>query len=80
MYQTLKGKVRRGQVEIAEKITLPENAIVLVTVMEEIPRRAPFDWQSELDAIHTRLKASGHKQPTAQDVASYLLGERDSWN
>jgi|GEM_PF-1895578 len=76
MYQTLKGKVRRGQVEIAEKITLPENATVLVTIIEEVTPRTPFNWQLELDAIHARLNASGHKPPTALEVASYLLGEQ----
>ena len=80
MYQTLKGKVHRGQVEITEKIALPEDATVLVTIIEEIPRRVPFNWQLELDAIHARLRESGHVPPTVQQVATYLVGERDSWN
>lgn len=72
MYQTLKGKVRRGQVEIAETISLPENVTVLVTIIEELPRRASFNWQLELDAIHARLKASGHTPPTVQEVEQIL--------
>ena len=36
MYPTLKARVHKGRIELVEKIALPENAAVLVTVLEEI--------------------------------------------
>ncbi|HLE27527.1 MAG TPA: hypothetical protein VI793_05380 [Anaerolineales bacterium] len=80
MYQTLKGTVRQGRIEITENVTLPENATVLVTILETPPAPVKRDWQAELDKIHARLRASGHKPPTPQEVAEYIAGERNSWN
>jgi len=36
MYPTLKARVHKGRIELVEKIALPEDAAVLVTVLEEI--------------------------------------------
>lgn len=36
MYPTLEARVRKGKIELVEKVTLPENAVVLVTVLEEV--------------------------------------------
>ena len=77
MYQTLKGTVRQGRIEITENVTLPENATVLVTILETPPPSKSRDWQAELDAIHARQRARGHKPPTPQEVAKYLAEERD---
>ena len=82
MYQTLKGTVRQGRIEIVENVPLPENATVLVTILDtpHPPVERERNWQAELDVIHARLRASGHKPPTPEEVANYLAGERDSWN
>jgi len=77
MYQTLKGTVRRGRIEITENVTLPENATVLVTILEVPQPTVKRDWQAELDAIHARQRARGHRPPTPQEVAEYLAEERD---
>jgi len=79
MYQTLKGTVRQGRIEILENIALPENATVLVTILEAKPAPPARNWQAVLDEIHARLRASGHKPPTPEEVAKYLAEERDSW-
>jgi hypothetical protein len=34
MYQTIKATVRKGKIELLEEIALPENATLLVTVLE----------------------------------------------
>lgn len=80
MYQTLKGTVRQGHIEIIGGVPLPENAVVLVTILETLPPQPKRDWEIELDKIHKRLKASGHKPPTPEEVAAYLNEERNSWN
>lgn len=80
MYQTLKGTVRQGRIEIVENVPLPENATVLVTILDATAKPAVRDWQAALDAIHARQRARGHRPPTAQEVAEYLKNERDSWD
>ena len=80
MYQTLKGTVRQGRIEIVENVPLPENATVLVTILDTPRPPAARNWQAVLDAIHARQRARGHRPPTAQEVAEYLKNERDSWN
>ena len=80
MYQTLKGTIRQGRIEIIENIPLPENAVVLVTILETPQPPAKRDWQAELDKIHARQRARGHKPPTPEEVAAYLAEERNSWN
>lgn len=39
MYPTLEARIRKGRIELVEKVTLPENAVVLVTVLEEVQPR-----------------------------------------
>ncbi|NOX61458.1 MAG: hypothetical protein GXP42_05870 [Chloroflexi bacterium] len=34
MYPTLKATVRKGKIELLDDVTLPENATLLITVME----------------------------------------------
>ena len=36
MYSTLKATVRQGQIELLEEATLPENATLLVVVLDDI--------------------------------------------
>ncbi len=79
MYPTLHGIVRKGKIEISEKIPLPENAKVVVTVVES-KESVHIDWQTELDAMHARLRAVGYKTPTAEEVVHYLNEERASWD
>jgi hypothetical protein len=78
MQQTLHGVIRKGKIEIAEKVPLPENASVLVTIVET-KAPAKIDWQAELEAMHTRLRQTGYKPPTAEEVKHYLNEERASW-
>lgn len=78
MQQTLHGVVRKGKIEIAEKIPLPENASVLVTIIEA-KDTSKIDWQTELDAMHTRLRQADYKSPTSEEVTHYLNEERESW-
>ena len=80
MYQTLKGIVRHGRIEVSENVPLPENATVLVTILDTVKLSPKRDWQIELEAIHARLRASGHKPPTPQEVADYVENERNSWD
>lgn len=80
MYQTFKGTVRQGRIEIIEGPPLPENAVVLVTILETQPPGSKRDWQMTLDEIHARQKARGHIPPTPEEVAAYIAAERDSWN
>jgi hypothetical protein len=81
MYQTYKGTIRQGRVEILENIPLPENATVLVTILDKpaVSVSPSRNWQAELDAIHARQRARGHRPPTPQEVAKYLEEERNSW-
>jgi hypothetical protein len=67
MQQTLHGVIHKGKIEITEKIPLPENASVLVTIVEanDSPK---IDWQIELDAMHARLRSTGYKSPSAEEV------------
>ena len=37
MYQTYAGRVRNGRPVITESVTLPENANLFITVLEEMP-------------------------------------------
>lgn len=80
MYQTLKGTVRHGRIEVSENIPLPENATVLVTILDTVTPPAKQNWQVELEAIHARQRARGHRPPTPQEVEDYVAGERDSWD
>jgi len=80
MYQTLKGIIRHGRIEVSENIPLPENATVLVTILETAQPPAKRNWQAELEAIHAQLRASGHKPPTPKEVADYVENERNSWD
>lgn len=79
MYQTLKGTVRQGRIELMEGSPLPENAVVLVTLLET-PPPTKRDWQVVLDEIHARQKARGHVPPTSEMVAAYLEEERSQWD
>ncbi len=36
MYQTLKATVRRGKIELLDDVVLPEQATLLVTIMEDL--------------------------------------------
>ena len=38
MYKTYSGRVRNGKPYISEAVTLPENAELIITVMEESPQ------------------------------------------
>lgn len=80
MYQTLKGTIRHGRIEVSENVPLPENATVLVTILDTVKPLTKRDWQVELEAIHAQLRASGHKPPTPQEVADYVENERNSWD
>ncbi len=80
MYQTLKGTVRNGRIEVSENVPLPENATVLVTILETANPPAKRNWQAELEAIHARQRARGHQPPTPKEVEDYVAGERDSWD
>ena len=80
MYQTLKGTVRHGRIEVSENVPLPENATVLVTILDTANPPVKRNWQAELDAIHAQLRASGHKSPTPEEVIAYVENERNSWN
>jgi hypothetical protein len=80
MYQTLKGTVRQGRIEIVENVSLPENATVLVTILDTATKPVIRDWQAALDAIHARQRARGHRSPSVQEVAEYLNHERNSWD
>jgi hypothetical protein len=77
MYPTLQGTIRHGRIEIAENVPLPENATVLVTILET-SKSLTTDWQAELDAMHARLRASGPKSPKPEEVARYLHDEHVS--
>ncbi|MDL1912098.1 hypothetical protein FBQ81_15640 [Chloroflexi bacterium CFX6] len=37
IYPTLRGTVHKGRIELLDKVELPENAQVLVTIMDETP-------------------------------------------
>jgi hypothetical protein len=79
MYQTLKGTVRHGRIEVFENVPLPENATVLVTILDTASLPVKRNWQAELDDIHARQRARGHRPPTPKEVEDYVAGERDSW-
>jgi hypothetical protein len=36
IYPTLRATVRHGKIQLLDKVQLPENALILVTVMDEI--------------------------------------------
>ena len=40
MYQTLKATVREGNIELLEEAVLPENALLLITVVEDVQPEA----------------------------------------
>ena len=78
MYQTLKGTVRHGQIEFVEALALPENAVVLVTILETppAPQASPKPhWETVLAEIHARQKARGHVPPTPEELLGPYGGE-----
>ena len=79
MYPTVQGIIRRGQIELPEKLALPENATVLITVLADDRMSTPRDWLAELEALHTRLRASGHRPPTPDEVTARIAAERAAW-
>ena len=37
MYQTVRATVHRGRIRLVDKLKLPENTVLLVTVMADVP-------------------------------------------
>ncbi len=70
MYQAYAGKVLNGKPAILENVELPENASLLITILNEWPVRT--NAQRQGDAIRRFMKAiaEGEEQFTAEDYTS----------
>lgn len=72
VYPTLRATVRNGKIQLLDEVKLPENALVLVTVMDEaaidsltLGERLAAGLQDVLLGRVTEVK-------TAQDIRSHL--------
>ena len=72
VYPTLRATVRKGKIQLLDKVQLPENALILVTVMDEaaidsltLGERLAAGLQDVLLGRVTEVK-------TAQEIRSHL--------
>ena len=72
MYPTLRATVRKGKIELLDKVRLPDNAVVLVTVMDEAALESLTLGERLAAGLQDVLMGRVSEARTAKELASHL--------
>lgn len=72
IYPTLRATVRKGKIQLLDKVQLPENALILVTVMDEIAMDSLTLGEHLVVGLQDMLLGRITQAHTSQELASHL--------
>lgn len=72
IYPTLRATVRRGKIRLLDEVQLPENALVLVTIMDDAAIDTLTVGERLAVGLHDILLGQFSEVNTAQEMASHL--------
>ena len=72
VYPTLRATVRKGKIQLLDKVQLPENALVLVTVMDEAAIDSLTLGERLAAGLQDVLLGRVTEVETAQEIRSHL--------
>ena len=72
VYPTLRATVRKGKIQLLDKVQLPENALILVTVMDEAAIDSLTLGERLAAGLQDVLLGRVTEVETAQEIRSHL--------
>ena len=72
VYPTLKATVRKGKIQLLDPIQLPENAVLLVTIMEEEVTEALSLGEHLIAGLQDKLAGRTTLVETSQELSLHL--------
>jgi hypothetical protein len=72
IYPTLRATVRKGKIQLLDEVQLPENALILVTVMDEIAIESLTLGEHLAAGLQDILLGRVAQAQTSQELASHL--------
>ena len=72
IYPTLRATVRKGKIQLLDEVQLPENALILVTVMDEIAIESLTLGEHLATGLQDILLGRVAETQTSQELASHL--------
>ena len=72
IYPTLCATVRKGKIQLLDNVQLPENALILVTVMDEIAIASLTLGEHLVVGLQDILLGRISRADTSQELASHL--------
>ena len=72
IYPTLRATVRKGKIQLLDEVQLPENALILVTVMDEIAIESLTLGEHLAAGLQDILLGRVAEMQTSQELASHL--------